>query len=99
MALVDAGIKEAEGKKEAAKQSGDVARATGAIVGYHYARRLADELTPRIEGDRLLVTYRLPPQLRGGLIPAAGILAAIAIPSFQKYIEKSRAAPAKRPGL
>lgn len=91
MTVVESTLREMEGKKEVAKQGSDIARAAGMIVGFHYGRRLIQELEPRIEGDRLVMQYNLPAALRGGFLPYLGVLSAVAIPSFMKYIERSKA--------
>ena len=82
-----------ERAKDEALGKHDVSTAIGAIVGYHQAKKLSEELEPRIDGNSLVSQYRLP-QLAGSemVIFYGGMAAAIAIPSFVKYVRRAKAA-------
>lgn len=94
---IEAGLKELESKKEAAKLGSDVAKAAGLISVYHMTRRLAQELEPRLVGDQLVVQYQVPETMRGGFLSYLGVMSAVAIPAFEKYLARSKAAAAGPP--
>lgn len=70
------------------------AEGAAGIAGYYMAKNFTATLEPKIEGD--VMTLDLP--LGGGsstpmiFVAVTGILAAVAIPAFMKYIKKSKAA-------
>lgn len=85
------GLAALEHKMRQETQGSDVAKGVGAIVGYYQARSLLDELEPELVDGQLVSSYTLP-KLEGsaGLVAYAGVLAAVAIPAFVKYIRKSK---------
>ncbi len=78
-------------KMTRALQGSAVLPAVTAIVGYYQARELINEVEPALVDGRLVSRYRLP-RLDAGMsvVPIVGILAAVAIPAFIKYIRKSK---------
>ena len=66
----------------------------GAILAYYKAKKLAVELEPKLEGNALVVRYKLPDttQLAGPsmIIAFGGVGAAVAVPAFMKYIRRSK---------
>jgi len=66
----------------------------GAILAYYKAKKLAVELEPKVEGNALVVRYKLPDTstLSGPSMTIAlgGVLAAVAVPAFQKYVRRSK---------
>lgn len=78
-----------------ATQQGQLAEGALAIVAHYYARRLAEHLTPKVDGGTM--TLRLP--IRSGdpaLIAALlGITSAIAIPAMSKYKTRSKTSEAR----
>ncbi|MBI5478770.1 MAG: hypothetical protein HY906_07945 [Deltaproteobacteria bacterium] len=82
-----------ERAKDEALRKRDVSAAVGAIVGYHQAQKLSQELEPRIDGNSLVSQYRLPQLAASELyLFYGGMAAAIAIPSFIKYVRRSKEA-------
>jgi hypothetical protein len=76
----------------------DPAKGASAIVLYHQAKRVFAELQPKLEGNALTVQYKLPDAQvlgasTGGLV-VVGVLAAVAIPAYIKYIRLAKAAEA-----
>lgn len=80
----------ASAKSEAIK--GEVAVGVGGIMGEHMAKRLARALQPKVVGDRLVIEAPLDLHNYAGMLPVTGALAAVAIPAFTKYVERSKAA-------
>ncbi len=86
--------------QEKAKQTAtnDPVKGAAAIVAYHQAKRLFAELDPKVEGNALTLRYKLPDtQTFGGSalgVAALGVVAAIAIPAYQRYLRKSKAVEA-----
>jgi type IV pilus assembly protein PilA len=88
--LVLAGL---ERSKDQALGKHDVSAAVGASVGYHQAKKLAEELEPRVDGSSLVSQYRLPQLAASELyLFYGGMAAAIAIPAFVKYVRRSKEA-------
>ena len=69
-----------------------------AIWAHGSAVDMAAKLQPKQEGDRLVVEYRLPENAvaRNSTMTVAGlgIMAAVAIPAFSRYVAKSKTAEA-----
>lgn len=77
--------------------SDDFAEGAAGIMGYYMAKNFTSMLEPTIEGDELSLDF---PFQSGGSTPmifvaVTGVLAAVAIPAFMKYIKKSKAAEAR----
>jgi type II secretory pathway pseudopilin PulG len=83
-------------QKARAERRHDVAEAVGAIIGHSVAQRTLREIEPRLEGNTLVSTYRLP-QLDAAstFLGWTGMAAAIAIPSFQKYVKRAKTSEAR----
>ncbi len=89
------GLNMLEQEKEKAKTTGALEGA-GAIVGAHAARRMAREMAPKLTGDRLVSTYTLPAMDgEAAVVPVLGVLAGVAIPSFTKYMKRSKTGEAR----
>jgi type IV pilus assembly protein PilA len=74
-----------------AAQGNDVLAGVVSIVSFYQARELIAELDPQFDGAGLVSRYGLPEvDLTAGLVAYAGVMAAIAIPAFIKYIRKSK---------
>jgi type IV pilus assembly protein PilA len=74
----------------------DFAEGTAGIMGYYTAKNFGSLLEPVIEGERMTLDFAFE---GGGSMPiifvsVTGILAAVAIPAFMKYIKKSKASEA-----
>lgn len=70
----------------------DTGRALGAIIGFHMLKDALREVEPRTAGGMLVSQYQIPTISTGtaGFVAIGGVLAAIAIPSFIKYLRKSK---------
>jgi hypothetical protein len=79
------------GRQRALGGQGEPADAIGAIVASHYARSLIRRLQPVRKGNRLEVDLQFDVG-GGGMVYMLGVGAAVAIPAFTKYVEKSREA-------
>jgi type IV pilus assembly protein PilA len=85
-----------ERTKDEALRKRDVSAAVGAVVGYHQAHKLSQELEPRIDGNSLVSQYRLPQLAASEMyLVYGGLAAAIAIPAFVKYMRRSKATEAR----
>lgn len=93
---VDAMVAYADVAKRTAKMSGNVPEAAGAIYGAYHLRYYAKNIRPKLEGKTLSVDVAIPSN--GAYVPvmAVGILAAVAVPAFMKYIKKSKASEARQ---
>ncbi|MBL4635635.1 MAG: hypothetical protein JKY56_17375 [Kofleriaceae bacterium] len=72
--------------------SSDFAIGAGAILAYHNVKSLAASLKPVVDGNTLRLDFDL---LGGGIngtmvVAGIGILSAVAIPAFMKYMKKSK---------
>lgn len=86
------GLSTLKGEMEAS--SSDFAIGAGAILAYYNAESLASSLKPVIDGNTLRLDFDL---LGGGIngtmvVAGIGVLSAVAIPAFMKYIKKSKTA-------
>jgi hypothetical protein len=104
--LIARGIQESEAQKNKLTAGTDALAGAGAIVGYHSTRRALETVTPKMVDGALVSEYRLP-KYSGATMMAAviGVGAAIAIPAFEKYQQRSKEAaaaaaapPAGKPG-
>jgi hypothetical protein len=82
-------------KRDAAQTREDF-EALGDIMAYHGAQQFLKEVEPHMEGDKLVSRYQLPKFTdSNGFVSMVGVMAAVAIPAFTKYFEKSKAAAAE----
>lgn len=82
-------------EKRKAQAGDDLSAALGTIALYHSAEKLFAEISPRIEGGRLVSRYQVPScNSLTGVLGLGGPMAAVAIPSFIKYVRRSKAAEA-----
>jgi len=88
IAGLQAGLAEAE-----SEAGDDVAKGAGAIIASHKARHLLAEIEPRLEGSTLTAQYRFP-DTKIESTTAIGMMAAVAIPAFIRYIRKAKTAEA-----
>ena len=88
--VIQKGLKELEAQKAKAVHGPDVLVGAGSIVAYHNAARIAKQLEPKVNGDRLLTSYQIPSGHAQMMVAYVGIMAAVAIPSFIKYIRRSK---------
>jgi hypothetical protein len=78
-----------------ADDKSDFAAGLGAVAGYDQGAAFWKEFAPRLEGDKLVSRYQLPQLKTSGMfVPAIGIMAAVAIPAFTKYIRRSKSVEA-----
>lgn len=74
----------------------DFFEGTAGIMGYYMAKNLGTMLDPTIKGD--VMTLDFPFEGSGSapviFVAVTGVLAAVAIPAFMKYIKKSKASEA-----
>ncbi|MCC6749221.1 MAG: hypothetical protein IT371_16280 [Deltaproteobacteria bacterium] len=98
--LLGGGMKMAESllrkRMETATNGANVAEGVAAILGYYHAVGFLEEAAPKVNGGRLTSSYVLP-RLEGpiGLMAVAGVLAAVAVPAFIKYLRRAKAVEAK----
>ncbi len=64
----------------------------GLIAAKHMWPILTEQLTPKREGEFMWIEIQMPGSL--GLVSVVGVLSAVAIPAFIKYIRKSKTAEA-----
>lgn len=65
----------------------------GAILAYYYAENLLRHIQPQRAEGELVVELPFAAEGTGSLPALIGVGAAIAIPAFEKYIERSQGAP------
>jgi type IV pilus assembly protein PilA len=78
------------------KTSDDLAEGTAGILGYYMAKNFTGMLEPKIDGDVMSLDFPFEggPSTPMIFVAVTGILAAVAIPAFMKYIKKSKTAEA-----
>jgi type IV pilus assembly protein PilA len=78
-------------EKDRAAAGDDVSAGVAAIATYHSATAFWKEFQPRLAGDRLVSQYQFP-ELKGSnmVMTYAGVLSAVAIPAFMKYVRRSK---------
>lgn len=69
-----------------------VAEGLGAIYASHYARRLAAEIAPKRQGDRIVMELGFNTAQPIVTVAVVGIVAAVAIPAFMKNAHNAKAA-------
>jgi len=73
-----------------ADDKGDLGEDLGAIAGYHQLQAIWNEVSPRLEGDKLIGRYQMP-QLKSASMPMLiGVAAAVAVPAFMKYVRRAK---------
>src|SRR5262249_50309892 len=77
-------------QKDQMEQGDDVMLGAASIASFHQMRRMFARLEPRLADGRLVVEAKMPSTDAAMVIPAVGVLSAIAIPAFMKYIRKSK---------
>jgi type IV pilus assembly protein PilA len=75
---------------ENAAQGNDVAEGTRAIITYHQAVKLWSQAAPKMAGGKLVSQYPCPDVSTMQSLGVVGILAAVAIPAYMKYIRRSK---------
>ena len=65
-----------------------VPQGMGLIVAKHLWPVVAEQLTPKRDGETLWIDLQIPGGL--GMVSVVGVLAAVAIPAFIKYIQRSK---------
>ncbi len=95
--FIDLAAEKSKEEHDTAIAGDDTVRGLAAIAGYHGFRKLAPKITPKLVGDRLTVDYPFSLEGEGSAstmmmttVAVVGILAAIAIPAFMKYIRRSK---------
>lgn len=94
--FVDLGLSTLKTEMESSRS--EFARGAGAILAYYNAESLASALEPVVAGNTLRIDFDM---LGGGanttmIVAGVGILAAVAIPAFMKYMKKSKTAEASQ---
>ncbi len=88
-----AGLKElADARAQGTADEAPTFAGAGTIIAYHMAVNLFDKIDPKVEGDRF--TIDVPGEFTAGtplVVGAIGVMAAVAIPAFMKYIKRSKA--------
>lgn len=92
---LDLAVAKAEKEKQHALRRDEPAWVVATMLGVYWAKRLRVELTPRIEGQRLIVDARLPTSDPVMLTAVLGMLAAIAVPALTKYMRRSKTSEAR----
>jgi hypothetical protein len=90
--LESMGLAGMEMVKSKAVAGDSVTEAVGAILTTQETKRMFAELEPRVQGDALVSRYHV----KEGMVStyALGVAAAVAIPSFTRYVKQSRTAEA-----
>ncbi len=91
-------VQTAAAERKKAEAGDSTTEGAVAIWAHGSAVDLAAKLQPRQDGNRLTVEYRLPEssvaRQSSMAVATMGILAAVAVPAFSKYIAKSKTAEA-----
>ena len=80
--------------KREVKATGTFTDGVSAIVAYHYLKGAVAQLAPSIKGDRAEIELAVAFGDGSMALPLIGIAAAVAIPSFIKYIRMSKTSEA-----
>ncbi len=82
-------------EKDRAAAGDDVGAGVTAIATYHSAVSFWKEFQPKLSGDRLVSQFMFP-ELKGSnmVVTYAGVMSAVAIPAFMKYVRRSKAVEA-----
>jgi hypothetical protein len=91
-AQIDSLLALADVNRRTMKMSGKVAEAIAGILGAHQAHHLARSIAFERTGDRLAISVPFRTEQPGYAVAVIGVLAALAIPAFDKYIERHDAA-------
>jgi hypothetical protein len=83
-----------EQEKNKAMAKPGLFEALGSTVGVFETQRLFQETEPKLVGDTLTSRYQASVSMGGTAM--VGVLAALAIPAYQKYVARARAAEAER---
>ncbi len=94
--LVAFGLATAKSEKENNKDS--FVEGVGAISGYYNLKNMSQMLKPKIEGDAMTIELSMGLGAESTLIlvSVVGVLSAVAIPAFMKYMKKSKTAEASQ---
>jgi len=91
LSLRDMMITKLKEDKEQRIQGDDVLEGVSAIVAYHQSVALWKEAEPKLVGDKLVMSYQMPElKSAGAVVPMLGVMSAIAIPAFQKYVLRTK---------
>jgi type IV pilus assembly protein PilA len=94
--LLQRGLREGEAQKQKLVASSDTLSGAGAIIGYHSTRRIFEGIAPKMVNGALVSEYHLPSGDAGmAAVPVLGVLAAVAIPAFMKYLRRSKETEAR----
>jgi hypothetical protein len=95
--FIDLGLQKAKEERDKAKAGDNTLEGVATIVGCNSYARMAPKLTPRLEGERLVVDYPIPVDGKTDgtttmmtYASVAGILAAVAIPAFMRYQRRGK---------
>ena len=95
--FIDLGLEQAKKSYEKAIVGDSTIEGAASIVGYRSYIKMAPKVTPRLEGNRLVLDYAIPKSEGGGdsmmamtAVATVGVLSAVAIPAFMKYIRRSK---------
>jgi type IV pilus assembly protein PilA len=89
--LANAALAQMKLKKEQAAQGTDVGEGVTTIIGYYQAAQLWKEAAPKMVGNKLVSQYQFPDSKSWqSSAPVMGIMAAVAIPAYMKYIRRSK---------
>jgi type IV pilus assembly protein PilA len=70
----------------------DVGQGAGLIVAKHLWPVLSEQLTPKRDGEYMSLGIQIPGGL--GMVSVVGVLAAVAVPAFIKYMKKAKTSEA-----
>jgi type IV pilus assembly protein PilA len=91
LGMRDVALTQARLARDKAKSGNDVLEGVATILAYHQMSRLFHDLEPRLTADQLVFQMKLP-KMGGtaGVVAMVGVLSAVAIPAFMKYIRRSK---------
>lgn len=88
--LIASGMGMLESEKERAKKGADTFEAVMAVLGTHGVKQLRDKLVLERSGRHL--EARLEIEGTSSMIPMLGVMAAVSIPAFMKYMDRAKRA-------
>lgn len=89
-------LQQVQAERDKATATNDPWKGAAQIIAYYQVKRMVAQLTPKLDGKTLRVRYALPDGSSGRItFGVLGVIAGVAIDSFQKYLNRSKSSEAR----